>query len=502
MTSSNSDKNVPTVNNVASEKAVLSGMIRYGYDAFLDVSGLVEEQTFTIDENKVVYKCLSKIFETSQNVDLTSILSAAQQLDLSEFIEKKDALNHIKHLMHYDVHVDNIRQHAKKIRKLQLARDLQNELRSIYTELSEVDGDETVTEIVSIPETQIQNACLKYIREDNSTTKLIGKDLDEYISHLKANEETEPGISSGFPIYDKAIGGGFRRGAVDLIGARAKCGKSTLADNVAVNIANRGTPVLILDTEMSQEDHWNRLLANLSGIAINDISSSKFNKEKQLIDNVEEAAEKVKEMPYHYISVAGRSFDEILGIARRWLFKHVGYNEEGRMNDCLIIYDYLKLMTSESINNNLAEFQALGFQITQLHNFCVEHDVPCLAFVQLNRDGITRESEDVISGSDRLIWLCTSFSIFKARGQEEIAEENIGSRVNRRLIPVVARHGPGMDGNSIFMRMTGELARLEEIGTKRDAERIHKEEKDGFADEEDSDQDVSDSPDREVDGGT
>ena len=172
------------------------------------------------------------------------------------------------------------------------------------------------------------------------------------------------------------------------------------------------------------------------------------------------------------------------------------------MNDCLIIYDYLKLMTSESINNNLAEFQALGFQITQLHNFCVEHDVPCLAFVQLNRDGITRESEDVISGSDRLIWLCTSFSIFKARGQEEIAEENIGSRVNRRLIPVVARHGPGMDGNSIFMRMTGELARLEEIGTKRDAERIHKEEKDGFADQEDSDQDVSDSPDREVDGGT
>ena len=160
--------------------------------------------------------------------------------------------------MNYDVHVENIRQHAQKIRKLQLTRDLQNELRVIYTSLSEVDGDETVTEIVSIPETQIQNACLKYIREDNSTTKLIGKDLDEYLDLLKAND------------------GGFRRGAVDLIGARAKCGKSTLADNVALSIADRGTPVLILDTEMSQEDHWNRLLANISGVAINDISSSKF----------------------------------------------------------------------------------------------------------------------------------------------------------------------------------------------------------------------------------
>ena len=502
MNLSNSDKNVPLVNNVASEKAVLSGMIRYGYDAFLDVSGLVEEQTFTIDENKIVYKCLSKIFETSQNVDLTSILSAAQQLDLSELIEKKDALNHIKHLMHYDVHVDNIRPHAQKIRKLQLTRDIQNKLRSIYSALSEVDGDETVTEIVSIPETQIQNTVLKYIREDNSSTKLIGQDLDDYLTLLKANEETEPGISSGYPIYDRAIGGGFRRGAVDLIGARAKCGKSTLADNVAVSIADRKIPVLILDTEMSQEDHWNRLLANFSGISINNISSSKFNKEKQLVDNVEEAAEKIKDIPYHYISVAGRAFDEILGITRRWLFKYVGYNDEGRMNECLIIYDYLKLMTSESISNNIAEFQALGFQITQLHNFCVEHDVPCLAFVQLNREGITRESEDVISGSDRLIWLCTSFSIFKARTQDEVAEESIGNRVNRRLIPVVARHGPGLDGDSIFMRMTGELARLEEIGTKRDAERIHKAATDGIPDKEESDQEGSDSSDREVDGST
>ena len=188
MTSSSSDRNVPSVNNVASEKAVLSGMIRYGYDAFLDVTGLIEEETFTIDENKVIYKCLFKIFETSQNVDLTSILSAAQQLNLSEYVEKKDVLNHIKHLMNYDVHVENIRQHAQKIRKLQLTRDLQNELRVIYTSLSEVDGDETVTEIVSIPETQIQNACLKYIREDNSTTKLIGKDLDEYLDSFLCPE--------------------------------------------------------------------------------------------------------------------------------------------------------------------------------------------------------------------------------------------------------------------------------------------------------------------------
>jgi hypothetical protein len=148
-------------------------------------------------------------------------------------------------------------------------------------------------------------------------------------------------------------------------------------------------------------------------------------------------------------------------------------------------------MTSDSISGNIAEYQALGFQITQLVNFCVEYDIPCLSFVQLNRDGITKETEDAISGSDRLIWLCTSFSIFKARTEEEINEENVGRYANRRLVPIVSRHGPGSPGKGgIYMNMRGELAKLEEIGTKRDAEKQARINNEGFereGDSEDSD---------------
>ena len=148
------------------------------------------------------------------------------------------------------------------------------------------------------------------------------------------------------------------------------------------------------------------------------------------------------------------------------MIKHVGYDENGRLKDCLIIYDYLKLMTSESISNNLAEFQVLGFQITSLHNFCVENDCPCLSFVQLNRDGITKESTDAVSGSDRLIWLCTSFTIFKLKSPEELAEDGPNAG-NRKMVTIVARHGPGMeDGNYINMRMRGDIALLEEINTR------------------------------------
>ena len=128
----------------------------------------------------------------------------------------------------------------------------------------------------------------------------------------------------------------------------------------------------------------------------------------------------------------------------------------------------------------MQEYQVLGFQITQLHNFMVKYDVPCLSFVQLNRDGITKESTDVVSGSDRLIWLCTSFSIFKMKSEEEIAEDKIENG-NRKLVPVVARHGCGLDdGDYISMNMFGSIGKLAEGRTRNELHNSARAREEGF----------------------
>ena len=125
-------------------------------------------------------------------------------------------------------------------------------------------------------------------------------------------------------------------------------------------------------------------------------------------------------------------------------------------------------MGSEGISSSMQEYQVLGFQITKLHNFMVKYDAPCLAFVQLNRDGITKESTDVVSGSDRLIWLCTSFSIFKLKSDEEVADDGVDYG-NRKLVPVVARHGEGLDdGDYISMKMFGKYGRIDEGMTRNE----------------------------------
>ena len=156
----------------------------------------------------------------------------------------------------------------------------------------------------------------------------------------------------------------------------------------------------------------------------------------------------------------------------------------------MIIYDYLKLMTSDSISSSLQEFQVLGFQITSLHNFCVQYDCPCLSFVQLNRDGITKESTDVVSGSDRLIWLCTSFSIFKNKSEEEVAEDGEDNG-NRKLVPLVSRHGAGLaDGDYINMSMIGEVGKILEGVTRNKLRKNTKQDSQGFIVENDDDEKV------------
>ena len=46
---------VKPINNPASERAVLSGIIQHGSDAFIDVDDIIDVQTFTLEEDQIIY---------------------------------------------------------------------------------------------------------------------------------------------------------------------------------------------------------------------------------------------------------------------------------------------------------------------------------------------------------------------------------------------------------------------------------------------------------------
>ena len=452
--------------DIGAERAVLAGLLQYGVDGYVAVSDLISYDTFGNSNNQIIYKCIERIIDNDQTVDIASILSSAEQLSVSDTINTKQELRYIKTLFDFPINKDNIFSFAVQIKKFEFARKIKKLTSKIHKDVQKIDGTESINDIIQILEDPVTD----FLREDDGGEhpEKIGEGVEDYVRFLEENQCDIIGVPTGFSRYDEAIGGGLRRKCVDLVSARPKVGKSVFADNVALNVSSQGIPVLVLDTEMSKEDHLNRIIANISGVPINEVATGKFVEDEQKAEKVHEAVAKIDTIPYSYVSVAGKPFDSILNMIRRWIVQEVKTDEDGKTNECLIIYDYLKLMSSSSITNNIQEYQALGFQITSLHNLCVKLDIPCLSFVQLNRDGITKESTDAVSGSDRLIWLCTSFSIFKAKSAEEIAEDG-PTAGNRKLVPLVSRHGAGMDdGDYINMNMVGNQAKLLELPSRNE----------------------------------
>jgi replicative DNA helicase len=472
----------------AAERAVLAGICAYGENAYLDIADILQETSFTIDSNIIIFKCLKQICESHQNtIDIASIYSSAQELGFAHILAKKEETQHLKAIIDFPVSLDNVRKFAAKIRKLEIARLLRKQLELAQDKILEITGSEPISSIIGLAEESIFNFT-SLLNDADNNPEIIGSSIDDYMKHLEENKIDQVGIPTGFPIYDQAIGGGLRKGTINVIGARPKTGKTLLSDNMGINVAQLGIPVLNMDTEMNKEDHINRILAMMSEIEINTIETGKFTDSPDKKNKVLKAANGLKSLKLYHKSIAGKPFEDQLAIMRRWLVKDVGLNEDGTAKDCVIFYDYLKLMDSAGINQDLKEYQVLGFMMTSLHNFAVRYKVPIVAFIQLNRDGITKESTDSASGSDRIIWLCSNFSIFKRKSDEEMAEDGPDGG-NRKLIPLISRHGGGLDDNDyINCHMKGWCAKITEGKTHLEIKHNIKSNDEGFIIDENDDE--------------
>lgn len=469
------------LNDIGTERAVLAGLCQYGEKAYLDTAQILKVSTFTLEINQIIFKCIENCLKQGGDtkLDLPTILSSASSLGLSSFFEKSNEFEHLRTILYFpDIELANLRTLAKKISKLEIGRKLIDQLDLAKGKLQTISGEESIVDILDIAESSVFDLGSKLQGRDDEI-KTIGCDIDEYVKELIDNPIEQIGISTGFPRYDYSIGGGLRGGTINIISARMKQGKSIFVNCMGNFIANElNVPILYLDTELKREDQINRSLALSTNVSITDIETGKI-KNKDL-QKIKKAQSKLESIPYYHKSIAGIDFESQLSLMRRWLVRDVGLDQDGKANQCVIIYDYIKLMSGEEIKSHMQEFQALGFMMSSLHNFAVRYDVPIVATAQLNRDGIDKESTSAISGSDRILWLCSNFSIFKDKSDEEIAKDGANAG-NKKMVVLATRHGPGTQWKEyINFQMEGEYSRITENKTNFELEKEKKEKETGF----------------------
>lgn len=428
--------------NIAAERAVLAGLLSYAGDSYFDIADIISETSFTSPSNQIIYKCVKHTIENNNNcrIDIPSLYAAATTLGLGHVFEKQQEAVHLQAIFNFPIDKNNVRKFAQQIRKLEIIRGLKKSLTLVQNNLNELNGEESITKILSVAEDVIFTFSASMT--DGGGPQLLSEGIDEYLNEMLENPVDEVGISTGYKKFDAAIGGGLTPG-VHMIGARIKVGKSYISANIGNYISSNNIPVLYLDTEMQKKTQVPRLLSLKSKVATKDIKTGKFGFDKDKKDKVFEAAKKVKGQPFWYKNISGTTFEEQAAIMRRWICKEVGLELDGTAKQCVIIYDYVKLMDDTPIKN-MAEHQALGFLMTNLHNFCIKYNIPILGLCQLNRDGIDQETSGTAAGSDRILWLCTSFSIYKPKSDEEIAQDGPNNG-NRKMVVLACREGSGTE---------------------------------------------------------
>ena len=67
--------------DVGSERIILSALFQKGYDCFIEISDIIDENCFSNDENSAIYKCFTKILDDKESkIDIPTIISKAESL--------------------------------------------------------------------------------------------------------------------------------------------------------------------------------------------------------------------------------------------------------------------------------------------------------------------------------------------------------------------------------------------------------------------------------------
>lgn len=443
--------------DAVAERLVLSCLIQNGDEIFYDIDNQIKDFHFYHPENKIIYAAIGElIVKDGINKPTTAaILGKINNLD-NTATNKFQLADYIGLLTNDALPPDQIKPFLNKVAKFGLARGLIARLQQAVENIKKIDGSESLLEIISKGEQPIAQFTQSLVSGDD--TNMMGEGVVEYLEHLGDEAGKLMGISTGMPFYDKFIGGGLRAPGIHLVGARSKEGKSFLAINIANAVTKKDVPVLYLDTELTRPILWSRWLALESHVDIDMIESGAFKKHAIIARDLKKVAEDLKTRPLYYHNISGKHHTEWISLMRRWIMKRVGFDDNGNVKPCVIVLDYIKMMNLADAGN-FAEYQYLGQMLTDLHNFCIQYNIPIFSLIQLNREGITKEDQSIIAGSDRILHLCSSFSIFKKKTQEDYADEANGPHTgNKKLIVVATRFGPGTDDGE-YINLHADLAK-------------------------------------------
>jgi replicative DNA helicase len=228
---------------------------------------------------------------------------------------------------------------------------------------------------------------------DTDSTMRLAKSSEGAASVLEATTTAAisgkpPGIPTGIAALDSILSG-LHKGDLFYIAARPSEGKTSLMDQIILNVASAGISVATFSLEMTLDKQATRFLANMAGIDSKLIKCGELRPNQWVM--LIEACHRLQSLPIYVDDSRPMSVMQLAAKCRRHI-KDVGPIG-------LIAVDYVQLLRSGLNRNRNDDANAEITNVSHaLKDLAGELEVPILALCQMNRKiEESRERRPVLS---------------------------------------------------------------------------------------------------------
>lgn len=356
--------------NAEAEQCLL-GCLMLDKDAIVKVVDSIKAEDFYKTSHQEIFQAISDLYERSEPCDMLSLSARLKEKNKFEEIGGMAYLASLINIVPTATHVLN---YGKIVRQKKILRDLISASHEIG--LSAFDEAEDVNVLLDKAEKTVFNIGQRSLTQSFIPVKDILSDTFERIDELSKHHGNLRGLATGFKGLDNILAG-LQKSDLIILAARPSMGKSSLALDIARNIAVfENKSVGIFSLEMSKDQLADRLISSQANIDLWKLRTGRLydNQGDSDFSRIQHAMGTLSEAPI-YINDAGTvNILQMRAMARR-LQANKGLG--------LLIVDYLQLM--EPTN----KYQGTVQQITEisraLKTLAKELNVPVLALSQLSR---------------------------------------------------------------------------------------------------------------------
>ncbi len=417
--------------NIEAEISLLGGLM-LDKDAVVKVVDFLQARDFYKNIHQTIYTAMQELFERNEAIDLLSVASRLKEKNQLEKIGGKTYLTELVNAVPNALHVLD---YAKTVQKKRILRDL---IQSSYT-IGEMgyNEEEDVDILLDKAESTIFNIAQRSLSQQFTPISSQLEEAFERIDQLSKQKGLPRGVPTGFIDLDRILSG-FQRSDMIVLAARPSIGKSSLAMDIARNVAvHENLPVGIFSLEMSKDQVIDRFIAAQANVDLWKLRTGHLSSEgpDNDFDRIQHALGVLSEAPVFVDDTAGANIMQMRAMARRLQVQH---------GLALIIVDYLQLMEPRAATYSMVQ------QMTEisrsLKGLARELSIPVLALSQLSRAveqrhppipklSDLRETGAIEQDSDVVMFIYR-----EDKYKPETAEKNIAN-------VIVAKHRNGPTGN-------------------------------------------------------